>query len=141
MVAVAALTQSSTWLEVFDPRWEVVHSWGGCPTWQLSRYCLGLQPRLDAGPRHFALDLHVGTGQALAAAEGSVPSRSLGGDGAPVGVKWSRVAAATDGGAGSVHLTLTLGSEPAFVLGWPSAKAGAWTKLQGTVTAVVPNCV
>ena len=29
--------QASTWVEVFDPRWEVVHSWGGCPTWQLSR--------------------------------------------------------------------------------------------------------
>ena len=33
-----AMQQSSTWVEVFDPRWEATHSWGGCPTWQLSRY-------------------------------------------------------------------------------------------------------
>jgi hypothetical protein len=40
-----ALEQSSTWLEVFDARWEVVHSWSSCPTWQLSRFFLGLAPR------------------------------------------------------------------------------------------------
>ena len=39
----------STWLEVFDNRWEVVHSWGGCPTWQMSKFLLGLCPRADAG--------------------------------------------------------------------------------------------
>ena len=57
-----ALTQSSTWLEVFDPRWEAVHSWGGCPTWQLSQFALGLSPRFDVAPRHFDLSLHVGQG-------------------------------------------------------------------------------
>jgi hypothetical protein len=54
-----AATQASTWLEVFDPRWEKVHSWSGCPTWQLSKYTLGLTPRYDVGPRHFDLKLFV----------------------------------------------------------------------------------
>ena len=54
-----ASTQSSTWLEVFDPRWEKVHSWSGCPTWQLSVYTLGLSPRYDVGPRHFDLRLYT----------------------------------------------------------------------------------
>jgi hypothetical protein len=39
----------TTWLEVFDTRWSHCHEWSGCPTWQLSRYVLGLRPRFDVG--------------------------------------------------------------------------------------------
>ena len=52
-----ALQQSPTWLEVFDVRWRL-HSWGGCPTWQLSRFLLGLAP-FDVGSRH-APEIHAG---------------------------------------------------------------------------------
>ena len=45
--------QDNTWLEVFDGRWSHCHQWSGCPTWQLSRYCLGLMPREDLAPRAF----------------------------------------------------------------------------------------
>ena len=41
-------------------RWEVVHSWSSCPTWQLSKFCLGLTPRYDVGAHHFDFRLHVG---------------------------------------------------------------------------------
>ncbi len=39
----------ATWREVFDTRWSRCHQWSGCPTWQLSRYLLGRQPRYDPG--------------------------------------------------------------------------------------------
>jgi hypothetical protein len=124
-----ALTQSSTWLEVFDVRWEAVHSWGGCPTWQLSRFLLGFAPRLDIGPRHFALDLHVGS--TLPGASGAVPARSSG----PLLVSWTRADAA------SVHFTLTLDATT-FISGWPGASAGAWTQLNaGVHTALMHGCV
>ena len=55
-----ALTQANTWVEVFDSRWEKVHSWGGCPTWQLSKWALGLTPRSDVGKRHYELRLRLG---------------------------------------------------------------------------------
>lgn len=51
----------TTWLEVFDPRWSHCHQWAGCPTWQLSRYLLGLQPRYDLGDRHFVFTLTPGS--------------------------------------------------------------------------------
>lgn len=120
-----ALTQASTWVEVFDPRWEVVHSWGGCPTWQLSQFALGLSPRFDVGARHFELALHVGT--VLDGVKGSVPSRH----GAAVGVAWSRA-------AGGAKLTLTLGADEAYVMGWPTSPT-AWVKLSGTVSANVKD--
>lgn len=82
-----------------------VHSWGGCPTWQLSHFCLGLAPRFDIGPRHFTLALHVGT--MLLGASGTVPAR----DGAAIDVSWKRDAA-------QIHLTLTVDSTT-HVLGWP----------------------
>jgi hypothetical protein len=43
----------TTWPEVFDLRWSHCHQWSGCPTWQLSRYCLGLEHRNDKGQNHF----------------------------------------------------------------------------------------
>ncbi|MFY8222966.1 MAG: sulfatase-like hydrolase/transferase [Pirellulales bacterium] len=74
----------TTWLEVFDTRWSHCHQWAGCPTWQLSRWCLGLHPRQDLGERHFVVRLEPGS---LASASGRVPIP--GGTGA-VAVRWSR---------------------------------------------------
>jgi hypothetical protein len=37
---------ATTWWEVFDDRWSHCHYWSGAPTWQLSRFGLGLHPRL-----------------------------------------------------------------------------------------------
>lgn len=37
----------TTWLEVFDPRWSHSHQWSGSPTWQLTKYVLGLSPVFD----------------------------------------------------------------------------------------------
>jgi len=39
---------ATTWWEVFDDRWSHCHYWSGAPTWQLSRYGLGLHPTLTA---------------------------------------------------------------------------------------------
>jgi hypothetical protein len=60
----------TTWLEVFDTRWSYCHQWAGCPTWQLSRYVLGLHPRYDLGKRHFMLKLLPGS---LQKASGQIP--------------------------------------------------------------------
>lgn len=40
---------AETWWEVFDDRWSHCHYWSGAPTWQLSRYLLGLRPVWDKG--------------------------------------------------------------------------------------------
>ncbi len=39
---------ATTWWEVFDDRWSHCHYWSGAPTWQLSRYGLGLHPQLNS---------------------------------------------------------------------------------------------
>ena len=60
----------TTWPEVFDLRWSHCHAWSGCPTWQLSRHLLGLQPRQDLGPGH----CHIAVGRnPLPSAAGRVP--------------------------------------------------------------------
>ena len=74
----------TTWLEVFDTRWSHCHQWSGCPTWQLSRYVLGLWPRGDLGAGHFDLAPRVGS---LQNASGRVP---LPGDERTIGVSWQR---------------------------------------------------
>lgn len=74
----------TTWLEVFDPRWSHCHQWSGCPTWQLSRFVLGLDPRLGLAPLNYALILRPGT---LPAAKGCVP---LHGEEGVIQVRWSR---------------------------------------------------
>ena len=112
-----ALQYSNTWPEVFDLRWEMVHSWGGCPTWQLSQFALGLTPRFDVGVRHFQLALHVGT--LLDGVTGTVPSRH----GSAVGVAWSRT-------AGGARVTLTLGADETYVRGWPTSPS-EWVGLSG----------
>ena len=93
----------------------MVHSWGGCPTWQLSRFLLGLSPRFEVGARHFALALHVGT--TLPACKGTVPG---GPDGGAVAVSWDRA----EGDA--VNLTVTVASA-IHVLGWPGSPG--WVEL------------
>lgn len=74
----------TTWPEVFDLRWSHCHQWAGCPTWQLSRYVLGLSPRFDRGPRHFEIRLIPGS---LTTAKGSLP---LDGEGRSVRIDWKR---------------------------------------------------
>ena len=54
-------TDRTTWLEVFDTRWSHSHQWAGCPTWQLSKYLLGLQPRHDLGEMNFDVSLATGS--------------------------------------------------------------------------------
>ncbi len=74
----------TTWVEVFDTRWTHCHQWAGCPTWQLSRYVLGLHPRFDLGKNHFVLGLCPGS---LSSAKGTVPlPRGSGG----IDVAWTR---------------------------------------------------
>lgn len=51
----------TTWIEVFDTRWSHCHQWAGCPTWQLSRYLLGLNPRFDLGGNHYDVSLATGS--------------------------------------------------------------------------------
>ncbi|MHB9013293.1 MAG: hypothetical protein ACYC49_13855, partial [Ignavibacteriaceae bacterium] len=73
----------TTWLEVFDTRWSHCHQWSGCPTWQMSRYLLGLQPRYDLGNRHFVFVLNP---DSLKNAKGAIP---LYGDAGDIKVEWS----------------------------------------------------
>ena len=61
--------------EVFDTRWSHCHQWSGCPTWQMSRYLLGLRPRLDLGPDTFEYCLAPGS---LRQARGRLPHPSGG---------------------------------------------------------------
>lgn len=56
--------------EVFDTRWSHCHQWSGCPTWQMSRYLLGLRPRLDIAPDTFEFCLAPGS---LKGARGRLP--------------------------------------------------------------------
>ncbi|MBO9610289.1 MAG: family 78 glycoside hydrolase catalytic domain [Paenibacillaceae bacterium] len=65
---------ATTLLEVFDLRWSHCHAWSGCPSWQLSRYFLGLQA-ISAGegegePCLFEFRLLTGS---LTHAAGEVP--------------------------------------------------------------------
>ncbi len=76
----------TTWLEVFDTRWSHCHQWAGCPTWQLSRYLLGLQPRYDLGDNHYLLCLNPGS---LSQAEGQLPLPDGSGN---IHVTWTREA-------------------------------------------------
>lgn len=74
----------TTWLEVFDTRWSHCHQWSGCPTWQMTRYLLGLQTRYDLGNRNYVLNLYPGS---LQTAKGTIP---LPGDKGVISIKWTR---------------------------------------------------
>jgi hypothetical protein len=77
----------TTWLEVFDTRWSHCHQWAGCPTWQLSRYLLGLQARFDLGPMNFAVSLATGS---LTTVSGTLP---IAGRDGIIKVSWKKDAA------------------------------------------------
>jgi len=74
----------TTWPEVFDLRWSHSHHWSGCPTWQLSRYVLGLHPRFDKGQNHY--EFHFIPGE-LTAASGTVPVPH---SDAKIEIEWTR---------------------------------------------------
>jgi alpha-L-rhamnosidase len=74
----------TTWIEVFDTRWSICHQWAGSPTWQLSTYVLGLEPRFDLKKNTF--DLKIFTGD-LEKAEGKIPLP----DGNIVQVSWKKI--------------------------------------------------
>jgi hypothetical protein len=73
----------TTWVEVFDTRWTHCHQWAGCPTWQLSRYVLGLTNRFDISANRFDLNLQTGS---LIHAEGDIPLPN----GKIVHIKWEK---------------------------------------------------
>ena len=104
----------TTWLEVFDTRWSHCHQWAGCPTWQLSRYLLGVQPRFDLGEMNFAVSLATGSLQNVS---GAVP---IAGTDHVLNVSWKKDAA-------GLHYTLktpvplTLHLEAALAGGQPRA--------------------
>jgi len=83
----------TTWVEVFDTRWSHAHQWAGAPTWQLSRYVLGLQNRFDLGHNHFQFSLYPGN---LNSVSGKIPLSSN----SEILVVWEKM---SDG----IHITIT----------------------------------
>ncbi len=79
----------TTWLEVFDTRWSHCHQWAGCPTWQLSRYLLGVTPRFDLGELNFAVSLATGslTTGSLTNVSGTLP---IAGRNEVIKVSWTK---------------------------------------------------
>jgi hypothetical protein len=75
----------TTWVEVFDTRWTHCHQWSGCPTWQLSRYVLGLKNRFDVAERTYDFSLETGD---LDRAEGTIP---ITGTDRIIHVSWEKV--------------------------------------------------
>jgi hypothetical protein len=90
----------TTWPEVFDVRWSHSHHWSACPTWQMSRYVLGMHPRFDLGKNHFEFKLCPGS---LDGAKGVLPL----GQNSKMKIDWKR----TDE---SVCYEITTG-EPVYV--------------------------
>jgi len=75
---------ATTLLEVFDTRWSHCHAWSGSPTWQMSRYVLGLIPVPEQGSCQFRLNFQPG---ALEFASGKVP---LTGKSGAVAISWQQ---------------------------------------------------
>lgn len=93
-----ALEQTDgTWLELFDTNWSHAHQWSGCPTWLMTRYLLGLNPRYDLGPRTFEFAVADG---AFSQVSGRVPLPYEDGH---VDVRWTR----GDEGPLDVHIETT----------------------------------
>lgn len=74
---------TTTCLEVFDIRWSHCHGWAGSPTWQLSRYFLGLHSDYSESEKAYTLNLKTGN---LKKAEGSIPLP----EGGLISVKWEK---------------------------------------------------
>jgi alpha-L-rhamnosidase len=73
---------ATTCLEVFDTRWSHCHQWAACPTWQLSRFCLGIEHCGQLGHRHLRVHAPLGS---LPGAQGVLPLA-----GGALEVSWSR---------------------------------------------------
>jgi len=69
--------------EVFDLRWSHCHQWSGCPTWQLSQYCLGLKHCFDKGANNFDFVLKSSS---LKSVKGRIP---FGTDG-QIDIQWQK---------------------------------------------------
>ncbi len=79
-----ALNQGlTTTPEVFDLRWSHCHAWSAAPTWQLTKYALGLSPAFDEGLDCYRFSWHPSS---LASASGLLPTPS----GSPIQVQWER---------------------------------------------------
>ncbi len=111
----------TTWVEVFDPRWTHCHQWAGCPTWQLSRYVLGLRPRFDLGRNHYVLKVIAGS---LPGAKGAIPLP----EGGVLKIEWVRQA---DG----IHYVLAAEKPVWLHVGGPEGKVEA---VAGRYEAVLP---
>ncbi|MEI7902453.1 MAG: hypothetical protein WCK89_19565 [bacterium] len=117
----------TTIVEVFDLNWTHCHQWAGCPTWQMSRYLLGLWPRYDLGRRHFELRVVAGS---WPGACGSVP---LPFEDGVVNIAWKRANGAIE------H---TIETEKPIWLHLPDANAPA-TCVEGRFTTTLvqqPQC-
>lgn len=76
---------ATTWWEVFDDRWSHSHFWGSAPTWQMSRYLLGVWPTFDPEIPTVEIRLYPGS---LPHAEGRVALSAH----TSIGVSWCRTA-------------------------------------------------
>ena len=74
---------ATTCLEVFDIRWSHCHGWSGSPTWQLSRYFLGLHPDFSESNKEYTLNLFTGN---LMQAQGTIPLP----DNNVISVRWEK---------------------------------------------------
>jgi hypothetical protein len=115
----------TTWIEVFDTRWSHCHQWAGCPTWQLSRYALGMTPRFDLGNNHFALTLKPGS---LTKASGDIPIP--GSAGKTIKVNWL---VGTDG-----KISYTVDSALPITLHTDPAQPATVVEISGRKTLTLP---
>jgi hypothetical protein len=114
--------EDGSWLEVFDERWSHCHVWSGCPTWQLSRYLLGLSPRADLGIGAFDFCLAPGS---MVRAGGMLPHA---GAPRPIEIAWERR-------GDEIFFTVTA-SAPITVRNVPG-RTGEWT-VDGEQTLAIP---
>lgn len=113
----------TTWVEVFDTRWTHCHQWAGCPTWQLSRWLLGLSSRFDLGVMHYDFELCTGS---LPEASGAVP---IAGREDAITISWTK-------SAGLLHYTLQ--TPVALILHLPAKLGGGTVSIEREFTASWP---
>ena len=74
----------TTWMEVYDTHWSGCHQWSACPTWQLSRWILGVKPHFDLDIDTYSFDIRTGS---LTQAEGRIPYHNHTG---AMHIKWNK---------------------------------------------------